>query len=199
MSRDSILAGVSARRCRTPGCQRPYRARGYCVGCYATHRASGDLVVILPRRTDELCCVCRGKPRMPRGGYCRQCASEYERERRAKNADEINARARARYTPERARRDKLSRYSLMPEQFAALLVAQDGRCAVCRAPGDLHVDHDHGCCPESLRSCGKCVRGLLCSNCNNGLGRFGDDPDRLDKAAAYLRDWAVAQRAGASS
>jgi hypothetical protein len=28
------------------------------------------------------------------------------------------------------------------------------------------VDHDHACCQKKNRSCGKCIRGLLCHTCN---------------------------------
>ncbi|MFY1687280.1 endonuclease domain-containing protein [Plantactinospora sp. WMMB782] len=75
------------------------------------------------------------------------------------------------------RRDNLAaRYSITIEQYAALLAHQGYVCAFCQgAKGRngkaLHVDHDHACCPYpegrgSLRSCGRCVRGLLCSRCN---------------------------------
>ena len=46
--------------------------------------------------------------------------------------------------------------------------SQDRACAGCRTPRadvDLEVDHDHQCCPGT-RSCGRCVRGLLCRSCN---------------------------------
>ncbi len=72
-------------------------------------------------------------------------------------------------------------YGMSVEQFDALLAAQDNRCAICGTtewPGKgPHVDHDHG---------SGAVRGILCGNCNNGLGMFGEDPARLRAAAEYL-------------
>ncbi len=58
-------------------------------------------------------------------------------------------------------------------------------CMICGAEENPHWDHDHKCCPGK-RSCGKCIRGLLCANCNKGLGQFSDDAARLDKAGKYL-------------
>lgn len=74
-------------------------------------------------------------------------------------------------------------YGLTDEEYAALLEAQGHRCAICRRRewngrhGQPHVDHDHKT---------KRVRGLLCDSCNNGLGRFKDDPDLLRAAISYL-------------
>jgi hypothetical protein len=84
------------------------------------------------------------------------------------------------------------KYRLSLERYEALLSEQGGCCAICRvdAPTDVrtsrfHVDHDHACCPGS-RSCGRCVRGLLCHACNTALGNFRDDPERLQSALRYL-------------
>jgi hypothetical protein len=88
----------------------------------------------------------------------------------------------------RSRQATLRKYNLTPEQFDELLAEQGYCCAICA--GEFvetpNVDHDHSCCPDRKRSCGKCIRGLLCSNCNNGIGRFRDDPEILRKAADYL-------------
>ncbi len=82
------------------------------------------------------------------------------------------------------------KYGLEPERYQEWLEEQGHACAICEVPFTAklrpHVDHDHSCCPDHAKSCGKCVRGLLCSSCNNGLGRFNDDPDILRKAADYL-------------
>lgn len=71
-------------------------------------------------------------------------------------------------------------YGLSKNGLEALL-AQHGRCAICDSSGwgrmGPQVDHCH--------DTGK-VRGILCVNCNNGLGRFGDSPARLRTAALYL-------------
>jgi hypothetical protein len=61
-------------------------------------------------------------------------------------------------------------------------------CAVSGCLGEPAViDHDHACCPGE-NSCGQCVRALLCIYCNTGIGYFKDEPERLEQAAAYLRD-----------
>lgn len=83
----------------------------------------------------------------------------------------------------------LQRYGLTPESYIEMEKAQGGVCAICNEPERekkrLAIDHDHSCCP-GLNSCGKCIRGLLCTRCNKGLGVFGDDKDLLLSAANYL-------------
>ncbi|MDQ3714717.1 MAG: endonuclease VII domain-containing protein [Actinomycetota bacterium] len=63
-----------------------------------------------------------------------------------------------------------------------MLAKQDGLCAVCQMAPAGHVDHDH--------DTGK-VRGLLCFNCNGGLGQFKDRIDILAAAVDYLKSHAV--------
>ena len=84
----------------------------------------------------------------------------------------------------------LAKYGLSNEQYEMMLTAQGGVCAICKskcATGrKLSVDHDHTCCPGK-NSCGKCVRALLCTRCNMGLGLFKDALELLSRATNYLR------------
>ena len=77
-------------------------------------------------------------------------------------------------------------YGLDPGEYEAMLHQQGGVCAVCQKPPRgkyrLRVDHDHAT---------GAVRGLLCNPCNSGMGRLGDDPERLRVAAAYIELAAV--------
>jgi hypothetical protein len=72
------------------------------------------------------------------------------------------------------RKYRISSYGLTQEQFDRLLEALDRACVMCHTPfkerQPVWVDHDHACCPGKNRSCGKCVRGLLCLSCNISLG-----------------------------
>jgi hypothetical protein len=89
-------------------------------------------------------------------------------------------------------------YSISPEQYDRLYAAQGGKCAICRrATGKgkrLAVDHDHSCCIGPV-SCGRCVRGLVDSVCNDVLSHFRDNPEAFQRGAEYLRDW-PSRRAG---
>jgi len=92
------------------------------------------------------------------------------------------------------RSDKLkSAYGITIDQYEAMLAEQAGGCSICggsNASGrNLYVDHDHACCPGG-KSCGRCVRALLCDPCNRSIGLMRDDPARLEAAAAYLRRYA---------
>lgn len=106
-----------------------------------------------------------------------------------------NKRERERYVPgsydkARTRKNYLKRvYGLSLESYEALLKKQNYRCAICRTddPGNRSfiVDHDHACCVSSL-SCGKCLRGLLCWNCNIALGHLKDSSEIVAHALNYL-------------
>jgi Autographiviridae endonuclease VII len=84
-----------------------------------------------------------------------------------------------------------SLYRITPAQYDEMYKRQDGCCAICgirKEPWEpasvkerqrfLVVDHDH------LTSA---VRGLLCGDCNHGLGKFKEDPAALMGAVRYLR------------
>lgn len=86
------------------------------------------------------------------------------------------------------RRHMLRKYRLSMSAYENMLCEQNGCCYICHklVPGNMYIDHDHNCCPEKKRSCGYCIRALLCGSCNNGLGRFFDNPILLRRAATYL-------------
>lgn len=137
-------------------------------------------------------------------GECRPCKYLRKRKYEKSNPERFNAQVRARRlrrNPEELKQinrksraklialDKdyqrklnLKRYGLTIEQYDQILKEQGGGCAICRAKENgvgrlLYVDHCHG----SGR-----VRGILCHNCNSGIGHFKDDPALMLKAIQYI-------------
>lgn len=116
-----------------------------------------------------------------RGGYqagCRACWA-------------VNFKAAKITDPLREfRRYLWAAYRIRPETYYAILEAQGGRCAICRTdnPGSRrwNIDHDHACCTTPAKSCGKCIRGILCGHCNRMLGYAKDSPETLRAAAEYI-------------
>ena len=127
-----------------------------------------------------------------RGGRCcKQCHSEYMRayyaadpERKIRHAVLTNRWMRD--NPERFARanraGKIRRsYGITQEVADQTLVAQNGRCAICRhtldASNPPKIDHCHAT---------GVFRGILCQRCNAGLGLFHDKVEWLERAIAYL-------------
>ncbi len=122
-----------------------------------------------------------------------EAQKQYQREYYLRNRDMVLARSKAHYEANRERYRVyrknwylLKTYGLTLKAYMAMVEAQNGECASCGDESDLlRVDHDHSCCP-GIQTCGQCVRALLCPLCNQGMGQFKDDPNRLLAAAAYL-------------
>lgn len=80
------------------------------------------------------------------------------------------------------RNSRIRKYGIQPEIYYKLLNEQENRCIICKKEENkrnLSIDHSH--------KTGK-VRGLLCSNCNRGIGFLKDDVEILKNAILYLTD-----------
>ena len=83
-------------------------------------------------------------------------------------------------TPRKIRkaRDLRRRYGITLEDYHLQFEVQQGKCAICDGDTDtLCVDHDHD---------NGNIRGLLCHNCNKGLGLLGDTLQRIERAYIYI-------------
>ncbi|WP_405878667.1 endonuclease VII domain-containing protein [Streptomyces sp. NBC_01136] len=97
--------------------------------------------------------------------------------RNATASDGLSTRCKACRAVE-GRASHLKRHYGMTEAKRDEMVAsQMGLCVICLKAPAVHVDH----CHETGR-----VRGVLCFNCNSAIGKLGDDPDAVRRAAAYL-------------
>lgn len=79
------------------------------------------------------------------------------------------------------------KYNLTVEEYNQMLESQNSVCAICfKSETSTHrgkifrlaVDHCHST---------KKIRGLLCRDCNQTLGKFNDDIERFQNAVNYLQ------------
>lgn len=168
--------------CTFDGCTSPRRYNLLCMGHYNQER-QGRALTPLRRLTDPTLRDVDGRKQ------CRRCSIWQALESFSVNKarrDGLTAYCR------RCERDKalIHNYGITLVQWEAMFEAQGGGCMICgglsKGGKPLFVDHDHACCPGQ-RTCGGCVRGLLCGDCNLGIGYFNDDIARLEVAVAYLR------------
>lgn len=124
--------------------------------------------------------------------YCRECSKAWKRDYYARNKEKCQTYGKEwdKRNPDHGRRYHLRRkFGLTPERVEEMVSSQGGVCPCCGDPSPSVVDHDHSCCDDKYRTCGSCVRGVLCNGCNVALGAAKDNPDILDALAAYLIRW----------
>lgn len=85
----------------------------------------------------------------------------------------------------------VKKHGITYDKYLEIFNSQNGKCKICKLEEQsyrsrLSIDHDHACCP-GYNSCGKCIRGLLCSSCNMILGNAKDNVDILKAAIKYLQ------------
>lgn len=114
-------------------------------------------------------------------GYrCKKCDKEARAKYRESNKErfaEVNRRKSLKF-----------KYGITLEEYECILKQQNNSCAICKTKENnvsgkkrswnWSVDHCH--------TTGK-IRGLLCNNCNRGLGMLGDTAERIQKALDYLK------------
>lgn len=171
--------------CSVDGCVRGEYAKNYCDAHYRRARTNGgdpgsaEIAVI--GRHDG----CSFEGCIERHSARGLCNTHYAQFKRGKPLVAIAYRG----NPQTARQISLkSRYGITSERYVAMLAEQGGRCAICKGESGqraFHVDHDHACCSGG-KSCGACVRALLCGRCNVGIGQFRESPELLRAAIAYL-------------
>ncbi len=141
------------------------------------------------------CRKCGSTERCPRSGRCLPCnrkgalaryhanrGTELEHRRRQRATSGPRKRSLRRWPQDKARKARSSRaweYGLPLDVVDALLATLECQCCSRPFAGGVvrNIDHDHST---------NAVRGVICTNCNTGLGHFGDDATGTRRALAYL-------------
>jgi len=155
----SIRLKQTARRCSVDGCDRPHDARGFCKSHWAQWKRGED-----PHELREW-----GVYNQTQSVKCAVASCNKPTISKQLCTDHAS---------------RAASFSLSTDEVVELLGR--GKCDACGETNRLCIDHDHSCCNKN-GSCGKCVRGLLCTWCNATLGHAKDDVSRLEKLIEYLR------------
>lgn len=162
--------------CSVPECKKLSHSSGLCNNHYRRMRLYGSYE--LPEGRTE-----RSDPNSD-FKICSKCFIEKPRSEFYSNK---TRRCKICFTEKTRANRYIREYGITQEDYNLILEKQQFKCAICDTPSNdilksgipknFAVDHDH----ESGR-----VRGLLCSNCNRGIGLLKDDCDLLHRAIEYL-------------
>lgn len=174
----SLLSGRKA----TCGCRRkratchPDRVHegfGLCLQCYMHERRKDKDF----GKQRQLAADCHPERQHRALGLCNTCYTKHLRE-----TDRLVPKSRTKEEVKiQSFRVKLKRYGFSQEDYDKLFVLQDGKCAICLSPFSDKIkpclDHNHNT---------NKARGLLCRECNSGLGFFRENLVAFERAISYI-------------
>jgi len=102
------------------------------------------------------------------------------------NKEKINQKMKEKHhaNPEYIQnRNMINKFGIGLNEYNQILFAQDGKCAIC---GKHHTEVKTRFCVDHDHKTGQ-VRGLLCKQCNFGIGMFRDNKEVLKNAIKYLK------------
>ena len=117
-----------------------------------------------------------------RRNTCKKCHTEYVTNYYNANPDKKAAKNKMNTVNKPA----FLKHGLSKDAYQDMLNLYSGKCYSCKDRDANCIDHDHTCCPGSF-SCGKCIRGLLCSQCNTALGLLQDSRQKIESLLEYIK------------
>lgn len=117
-----------------------------------------------------------------RRGTCKKCHTKYVTNYYNNNPDKKAAKNKMNTLHKPA----FLKHGLNKDTYQNMLELYGGKCYSCKDRVANCIDHDHSCCHGSF-SCGKCVRGLLCSQCNTALGLLQDSRQKIQNLLEYIK------------
>ena len=139
---------------------------------------------IYPRRSWEFCSthytMVRKYGSPTPNKTCSYCGKEYVYYGRHINSRVYCPECFKVYYPLKNSKGVLRFHNITPMAYMELIAIHNGACALCHYKPEksekvLQIDHDHKCCldlDKISKTCGKCIRGLLCYNCNAMIGHY---------------------------
>ena len=77
-------------------------------------------------------------------------------------------------------------YRMSLENFNYMFTSQKGKCKLCNKDLSLLNNNPERAVVDHCHTTGK-VRGILCNECNRGLGYFRDNSEALFRASIYIK------------
>lgn len=112
-----------------------------------------------------------------RRGTCKDCHAGTQRNYYYANPEKMKAKETS--------RPNWKKHRITEDSFNILVSKFDGKCHSCKTKDAKNIDHDHNCCSGPY-SCGVCVRGVLCHNCNSALGLLKDSKENIIGLLQYI-------------
>ncbi len=116
-----------------------------------------------------------------RSGVCKKCKTEQVTRYYLDNPEK---------KLEKKKKDRISKtnwksHHISEEKYNEMLSLYEGKCYICKNKNATDIDHNHNCC-NGAKSCGKCIRGILCNNCNTALGVLEKNRQNLNFMLQYI-------------